>query len=119
MIYLMEAILAANFLLCVLAIFSKSFEDNLLQRLGISIMALFEMIRLVQVVEGDTMGPYRQWIHIAVFFYGIGTLLKQAIRIKIAPKWPGIFITHIYTRRKTDCPEMVAQVPQDVENVST
>lgn len=100
--YFIVTILSINILLLILGIFAKSFQDNLLQRIGLIILALFEVIRVSQIVQGEAINPLRQWIHIGIFFYCVGTLLKYLIRVDYVPRWPSMFITHTYNRREDD-----------------
>lgn len=100
--YFIVTILVINVALLILGIFAKVFQDNLLQRMGLAVLALFEVIRVSQVVQGDVMNPYKQWVHIGIFFYCLGTLLKCIVREDALPRWPRVFRTVIYNRRTHD-----------------
>jgi|SRR6478609_4382546 len=91
--------LAVTGLLCWIGIFSKAFHDNLLQRLGLGILAIFCWGRAFVVHEYGIGNELYVWSHFGTFLFAIGTWWKFSLRT-----W---FVKHHaawipYGRRKED-----------------
>lgn len=71
--------LVGTVILCCLAIFSKSFIDSVLQRMGLCIIVLVYIARAAEVISaGFSFNDLSAWSHIGTFIFAFGTWLKFA-----------------------------------------
>jgi hypothetical protein len=67
-------------LLCLLGVFHDAFEDNLLQRIGMAMMAIWCVSRVWEKLHTWDTDTIHIVLHVALAMYATGTALKVARR---------------------------------------
>lgn len=64
--------------LCAVAIFSHRFDDNLLQRIGLALVALWCLARLPEKIASMHTEPVHLVLHLGLCAYAVGMAVKVA-----------------------------------------
>lgn len=78
--YLNIVSLFGTALICTIAIFSESFDDSLIQRLGLAIVAIATFSRAWNCLGAPESELIYIWKNIGIFLFAAGTAIKFTIR---------------------------------------
>ena len=77
MTYLCIATLLVISIMCVVGSFATQFQDNLLQRIGMSIIGFSSSIQAVRVYETDKATTLEFLIYLGVLMFAFGTFINN------------------------------------------
>lgn len=93
-------ILTLTGIMCWIAIFSSTFDDNFFQRFGLGVIGISTWARAIYVWEWGIGQELFVWFHLGVFVFAVGTYWKFSLRLWAARhKWTWPFP---YERRRSE-----------------